>query len=217
MDRILNFETMTENCPEENTPLQEEVQEDVSHQESEVESGTVEIGGEQDTQVAEEKIDPVTERLDSIQSDLASLNERLSGYLTNEGIVNATNKAFGDALSYLKTETIRSAALELCMLRESYISLCNNLRMHSEEQTVEGVISNFENFQISIDNALQKCGVEITRSDEYDPKLQQILKIEPTEDEALNKTIAKDLTSAYLIDGKVVSPQKIILYRYKRN
>ena len=89
--------------------------------------------------------------------------------------------------------------------------------MHSEEQTVEGVISNFENFQISIDNALQKCGVEITRSDEYDPKLQQILKIEPTEDEALDKTIAKDLTSAYLIDGKVVSPQKIILYRYKRN
>ena len=81
MDRILTFETMTENCPEENTPLQEEVQEDVSRQESEVESGTLEIGGEQDIQVAEEIIDPVTERLDSIQSDLASLNERLSSIL----------------------------------------------------------------------------------------------------------------------------------------
>ena len=50
--------------------------------------------------------------------------------------------------------------------------------------------------------------------DEFDPAIHQA-KIEPTDDPRLDKTIKKSLSEGYKKGGKVLQPERVIVYQYR--
>lgn len=67
-----------------------------------------------------------------------------------------------------------------------------------------------------IDKMLLECGVQTLQDagDDYDMKYCRILKVVPTEDEALDKKVAKRYSACYAYKDKVLYPSKVDVYKY---
>lgn len=85
----------------------------------------------------------------------------------------------------------------------------------TENNCGESYISALEEIIDATETVLGVCSVAIDShvSDIYDPKKQRILKMVATDDESKNSMVINRYTDCYLMDDKVIYPQKIDVYK----
>ena len=67
----------------------------------------------------------------------------------------------------------------------------------------------------ALEGVLYGAGVSIDGArDEFDPKKDKLLKTVITHDASLDRKIVEMITECYLMNEKVISPSKVVVYKY---
>lgn len=77
----------------------------------------------------------------------------------------------------------------------------------------------FAGYALDIQDILERYGVEVYQNEPesaYIPLMQRILKKINTDDESKHGLISESLSSGYLYNGKPISPEKVIVYKYEK-
>ena len=105
------------------------------------------------------------------------------------------------------------------MLRE-ILPVYDNLKMamehHSDESKDEWLVG-VEHVVKQFKDALEKIGVEEikVKNKEFDHNLMEAISSEETEDKRLDGQVAKEIKAGYKLNGKVIEPAKVIVYKLK--
>ncbi|MFA6306328.1 MAG: nucleotide exchange factor GrpE [Patescibacteria group bacterium] len=161
------------------------------------------------------------------EKDVYPATREIIGYYLNEFLPkkdceNLYKRALADYQNLLKQTAKEKMEFAVYaneqMLRE-ILPVYDHLKMaiehHSEESKDEwltGVKFVVKQFK----DVLEKIGVEeITAEKKFDHNLMEALSNEETEDESLDGKVAKQVKAGYKLNGKVIEPAKVIVYKLK--
>jgi len=105
------------------------------------------------------------------------------------------------------------------MLRE-ILPVYDNLKMameHHNGETTDDWLKGVEHVVKQFKDALGKIGVEEIKikDKKFDHNLMDALSSEGTEDKSLDGLVAKQVKAGYKLNGKVIEPVKVIVYKLK--
>lgn len=87
-----------------------------------------------------------------------------------------------------------------------------------EEETVDKkkFLSILSIYESDLEDILEKYGVEIYTAEgkEFDAKRQKVVKVIDTGDESLHRVVAERLQKGFELDGRLLTPEKVNVYRY---
>ncbi|MDD4271372.1 MAG: nucleotide exchange factor GrpE [Patescibacteria group bacterium] len=105
------------------------------------------------------------------------------------------------------------------MLKE-ILPVYDNLKMaleHHNGETTDDWLKGVEHVVKQFKDVLNKIGVEEikVKDKKFDHNLMDALSSEETEDENLDGQVAKEVKAGYKLNGKVIEPAKVIVYKKK--
>lgn len=105
------------------------------------------------------------------------------------------------------------------MLKE-ILPVYDNLKLsveHNNGKLSDEWLNGVEHVVKQFKDVLGKIGVEEinVKDGEFDHNLMDALQSEETEDESLDGQIAKEIKTGYKLNGKVIEPAKVIVYKLK--
>ena len=212
-----------------------EVTEEVEEVEESEEVETIEEVKVEENNVT---IDLINEIKDGIYNSLENNKENLNNKV-NEIIkqINNINTSFDRKIAYdkHKEKIIDNLHRELQVHKEDlYIKMIKPILMDiiqikdsmekielackttkKDEITVEKMLKLFNTFSLDLGDILEKYDVEMYREEgnTYKAIRQKVAKYVVTEDKELDKKIAESLTCGYELNGKVISPEKVAIYK----
>ena len=225
----------TEEVEEVEEPEEVEATEEVKEVEESEEVETIEEVKVEENNVT---IDLINEIKDGIYNSLENNKENLSNKV-NEIIkqINNINTSFDRKIAYdkHKEKIIDNLHRELQVHKEDlYIKMIKPILMDiiqikdsmekielackttkKDEITVEKMLKLFNTFSLDLGDILEKYDVEMYREEgnTYKAIRQKVAKYVVTEDKELDKKIAESLTCGYELNGKVISPEKVAIYK----
>lgn len=106
---------------------------------------------------------------------------------------------------------------KMCLMREDYKNLCNNMRKNLGSFTAADVMNSFEAYLIDMENMLMDAGVAIgpygRDGEQVDVAHQRIVGVTPTSDPAKSGTVASRLSDGYEYNGRAIVKEKVNVYK----
>ena len=164
--------------------------------------------------------DPILEaliRLDRRVSDLQGVFEReVRAEATREKVVDRLHAELQDARQDLLLNAMRPIFLDLIQLHDDIgkVAVCPD----GAEEPVQRLVGLVKGFQQGIEDILYRQGVEPFESEgtSFDPRRHSAITTVPTEDPALNKTIASRIRKGFLSREKVIRAEIVSVYAMKK-
>ena len=156
-------------------------------------------------------------KIDALADDVHKLGSILSDRMMSRDVLAQFDKTMKGELSDVKSSSIRSLLVKIANVRENAASLADKMRSEKETVTADDAIDAIENFGDMLEEILLVNGAVRFRDEAgspYDYPTHNKTKLVDTDDPALNKTIAEVMSSGYVMDGKVLLPEKVRVYRY---
>ncbi len=106
------------------------------------------------------------------------------------------------------------------MLRE-ILPVYDHLKMaiaHHNGESTDDWITGVKHVVKQFKDVLEKIGVEEikVKDKKFDHNLMDALSNEETEDEKLDGLVAKEIKAGYKLNGKIIEPAKVIVYKLKK-
>lgn len=156
-------------------------------------------------------------KIDALADDVHKLGSILSDRMMSRDVLAQFDKTMKGELSDVKSSSIRSLLVKIANVRENAASLADKMRSEKEAVTADDAIDAIENFGDMLEEILLVNGAVRFRDEAgapYDYPTHNKTKLVDTDDPALNKMIAEVMSSGYVLDGKVLLPEKVRVYRY---
>lgn len=161
-------------------------------------------------------------KVDNLVEQVAILNSLFEKKMLVDGQKNKIIESQSDELQNLR-EGMYEKILKplLCDVIDIADDIHRMLRAYASksDETIskEKFISVLEIYESDIEDILEKYGmnVYICPKEVFDPQKQKIVKIVQTDDEEKNKYIAERITKGFELDGKIIRPEKVNVYKYQ--
>ena len=211
-----------EEAPEELVLEETEQKEDPQTEEPRTEAPVEEADKEEvqeacDIDGIRKDVEALDGKIDALADDVHKLGSILSDRMMSRDVLAQFDKTMKGELSDVKSSSIRSLLVKIANVRENAASLADKMRSEKETVTADDAIDAIENFGDMLEEILLVNGAVRFRDEAgspYDYPTHNKTKLVDTDDPALNKMIAEVMSSGYVLDGKVLLPEKVRVYRY---
>ncbi len=173
----------------------------------------------------EAEIPSIDSRLDGISDQLAEICDRISvmdvlleSRTIPQSVFQHFNGTISGQLDKVKMSLTADILKEIIKFREDMARFLANAHEKKDELTVDSLLNSFDNFDYGLLNILECRGVSCTRAEigtAFDSKTQKIVPpAVPTGDKELDKTIQSIKTDCYELEGKVIYPSQVKVFKY---
>ena len=107
---------------------------------------------------------------------------------------------------------------DVIYLREDMRKVMRTMKEKDGQISADKFFSILDGYIMDTADILEKYDVEIfnCEEDEYVPIRQKIIKVLPTDDEKLSGIVADKLSDGYMLNEKVIFPQKAVVYKFNK-
>lgn len=200
------------------------VRHDIDHDETSPSKGDVDPVAQRAIPIEQqEKLSLVSQELLTAVTDIATelndvkrvLKERLSYDETKE---KAFERLYDELDSFKKNTTFnafRPLFVDMILLFDRIENVRQKIS-HEESMDVIDFPELLKTLSEEILEILYRNGVDSIRnlSPTFDPKLQHVINVHPTADEADNNTIAQVVRQGFKYDERIIRPEEVIVRRY---
>jgi len=153
-----------------------------------------------------------------------SVIEKLEEKIAGENFENLYKRALADYQNLLKQTAKEKMEFAVYaneqMLRE-ILPVYDHLNMaiaHHNGESSDEWITGVKHVVKQFKDVLEKIGVEEikVKDKKFDHNLMDALSNEETEDKKLDDLVAKEIKAGYKLNGKVIEPAKVIVYKLKK-
>ena len=115
----------------------------------------------------------------------------------------------------LHFKILRPLFIDLIAIHDDLDKLIESMPREETFQTVAQMANNLRSFQETVEEILQRNGVEVysVEGDAYVPGKQRALQAIETLDIALDKQIAHRIRKGFEYDGKILRPELVVTYK----
>ncbi len=166
---------------------------------------------------AEEPAPPQDARIDELMAKMDRLTSLASERMMSYEVLSQFDKTMKGELSDVKKSSVRSLLIKVANVREAADDLVERMEKNRDSVTIDDAIDAVYNFGDMLEEILLVNGAVRFRDEAgtpYEYPRHNKAKIVDTEDPALNKTVAEVVGSGYILDDKVLLPEKVNVYRY---
>jgi molecular chaperone GrpE (heat shock protein) len=158
-------------------------------------------------------------RLAAIEAALGELVERLGGEseraAARERVIDRQHAQIEQLRTAERTGTLRPVMIDLCRLRNDLLRQASTL---APDITVDRFAALLESFAGSVEEALQRYGVEVLPrqlGEPFAPGRQQVARVVEVEDPDRDGTVAEVVNDGYaeIDSGRVVMPTRVVVQR----
>ncbi len=167
--------------------------------------------------------DPVLEKLESLQGALDGLGEEFRGKLKYDAHKNGIIDKLHSELQEYKDDLIRKLLQPMILDVILAIDNFNKLARTNRDREPEALdprklLQMLECVPDDLENLLYRRGVDCYREDgeRFNPKRQKVMKKIPTADRERDRTIATRLRKGYEWDGRMIRPEMVAVYVYRK-
>ncbi len=156
-------------------------------------------------------------KIDALADDIRNLGSILSDRMMSRDVLAQFDKTMKGELSDVKNSSVRSLLVKIANVRENAASLADKMRSEKETVTADDAIDAIENIGDMLEEILLINGAVRFRDEvgtPYEYPTHNKAKLVDTDDPALNKTIAEAVSSGYVLNDKILLPEKVNVYRY---
>lgn len=117
----------------------------------------------------------------------------------------------------LYSKLTRPILMDIINLRNNMFSMLIQLKNKHPDGMIS--VNVLDDYLYDLANILEDYQVEIyelSDGEKYIPKKQKIVKQVTTDDENLHGIVAESKSSGYMLSDKIISPQKVSVYHYKK-
>jgi molecular chaperone GrpE (heat shock protein) len=164
-----------------------------------------------------EKIDALDGKIETLTSDIAKLGSIMSDRMMSHEILAQFDKTMKGELSDVKSSSIRSLLVKIANVRENAATLAEKMRVNKENVTADDAIDAIDNIGDMLEEILLVNGAVRFRDETgtpYEYPKHNKAKLVDTDDPALNKTVAEVVNSGYVLDDRILLPEKVNVYRF---
>ncbi|MBR6204600.1 MAG: nucleotide exchange factor GrpE [Candidatus Methanomethylophilaceae archaeon] len=158
----------------------------------------------------EAKIDDLSSRIDAMSADI-------SGRMMSYEVLAQFDKTLKGELTDVKKSSITSLLIKVANVRETADDMVARMESGKDAMTIDDAIDAVDSFGDMLEEILTVNGAVRFRDEAgcpYEYPRHNKAKVIDTDDPDLNKTVAKVVSSGYMMDGKVILPEKVLVYRY---
>ncbi len=166
---------------------------------------------------AEETVPTQDERIDELISKVDRLTNLAAERMMSYEVLSQFDKTMKGELSDVKKSSVRSLLIKVANVREAADDLVERMEKNRDSVTIDDAIDAVYNFGDMLEEILLVNGAVRFRDEAgtpYEYPRHNKAKLVDTEDPALNKTVAEVVGSGYILDDKVLLPEKVNVYRY---
>ncbi len=156
-------------------------------------------------------------RMDELISKVDRLAAMASERMMSYEVLSQFDKTMKGELSDVKSSSIRSLLIKVANVREAASDLVERMERNRDSVTIDDAIDAVYSFGDMLEEILLVNGAVRFRDEPGTPykyPKHNKSKLVDTEDPALNKTVAEVVGSGYMLDDKVLLPEKVNVYRY---
>ncbi len=187
---------------------------------------------EEQTRTEEQEILPVTEaaesdapsadaapleaRIDELSSKMDHLASVFSDRMMSSEVLAHFESNMKSQMADIRVSAVRSLLVKIASVRETAADMLGRMQSGRDTMTVDDAIDAVESFGDMLEEILVMNGAVRFRDEAgtaYEYPRHNKIKIIDTDDPDLNKTIADVVSSGYILDDKVLIPEKVKVYR----
>ncbi len=203
----------------EDNPTEEAIKEEPQMQNSE--AAIKEEPQEHNTEENIQKFD-VVEKLTQLEEKMDAMNglfvQKIQRTAYEEKIVDQMHAELQKYKEDMYSQLIRPILLDIIEVRDSILRMSKAFALKpTEEQNVP--LKTFSDYSYDIQDILEKNNITIYSGQEGDifsPIKQRAIKKIMTPVEELHGKVAESLSSGYEYMGKIISPEKVMVYFYEK-
>ncbi len=166
--------------------------------------------------------DPVTApapdtRIDEILAKMDKLTSLASERMMSYEVLSQFDKTMKGELTDVKNSSVKSLLIKVANVREAADDLVERMEKNRDSVTIDDAIDAVCNFGDMLEEILLVNGAVRFRDEAgtpYEYPRHNKSKVIDTENPALNKTVAEVVSSGYVLDDKILLPEKVNVYRY---
>ena len=152
-------------------------------------------------------------KADTMQSDFQS---KLKYDAYKDKIIDTLHAELQRYKNDLLTSLLRPIYMDIIELVDDTRKLLKDLDKRDASEQPEQMKKIITNFPGDLEDLLYKHTVEIAVSDAtlFNPTVQKAIKVVPTDDEALDKTICERIKNGYSLNGKLIRHEIVSVYQF---
>ncbi len=161
----------------------------------------------------------INEEIEVLRKEIAQFRIENSECITSK----EQHKNYMDAVAKRDTEIANRKFMnmleQMCTMREDFFKLCSDMEKKLDKFSPKDILDSFTAYSTDMENILTDAGVHIGKFDceRLNTIHQRIIDVVPTDDEALNGTIAERLSNEYEFNGRVLFKEKVKIYKFTTN
>lgn len=183
---------------------------------------TVEQTEEQDGKKTDDNLDVISDNLQKLSNKVDQMNQlfiqKIAHTTHEEKIVDQMHAELQKYKQDMYAQLVRPILLDIIEMRDSILRMSASFASRPEdEQNIP--LKTFRDYAYDVQDILEKNNITIYDSkegDDFSPIKQKAIKKVTTPVEELHGKIAESLSSGYDYLGKPISPEKVVVYVYKR-
>lgn len=183
---------------------------------------TVEQTEEQDGKKTDDNLDVISDNLQELSNKVDQMNQlfiqKIAHTTHEEKIVDQMHAELQKYKQDMYAQLVRPILLDIIEMRDSILRMSASFASRPEgEQNIP--LKTFSDYAYDVQDILEKNNITIYNSkegDDFSPIKQKAIKKVTTPVEKLHGKIAESLSSGYDYLGKPISPEKVVVYVYKK-
>lgn len=164
----------------------------------------------------------VVEKLTQLEEKMDAMNmlfvQKIQRIAHEEKIVDQMHAELQKYKEDMYSQLVRPILLDIIEVRDSILRMSKNFAAKpAEEQKVP--LKTFSDYSFDIQDILEKNNITIYSGklgDTFSPIKQRAIKKINTPVEELHGKVAESLSSGYDYMGKIISPEKVVVYFYEK-
>lgn len=178
---------------------------------------------EQDGKKTDDNLDVISDNLQELSNKVDQMNQlfiqKIAHTTHEEKIVDQMHAELQKYKQDMYAQLVRPILLDIIEMRDSILRMSASFASRPEdEQNIP--LKTFRDYAYDVQDILEKNNITIYDSkegDDFNPIKQKAIKKVTTPVEELHGKIAESLSSGYDYLGKPISPEKVVVYVYKKS
>lgn len=162
----------------------------------------------------------IAQHLHALLTEMQSLRQDFDTKVkydeSKEHLIDTLHRELQAYREGLHFRILRPLFLDLITMYDDLGKIVDALQAKNSDSSPQQVIQNFASFQETIEEILQRHGVEAFYAEEstFIPSRQRVLKVLPTTDPTQDKHIARRVRKGFAYESRVLRPEIVEIYKY---
>ncbi len=165
-----------------------------------------------------DRLAELSAQVSALSDQLAAMEGLLDSRTVPQSVFQHFNTTISAQLDRVKLSLTADILKEVIKFREDMARFSANAHAKRDEITVDSLLSSIDNFDCGLLNILEGRGVSCGRPEvgtPFDSRTQKIVPpVVPTDDRELDRKVESVRTDYYELEGKVIYPSQVKVYKF---